>query len=114
MTIHMPASRRELVRGFVLNALCDDFENIDQVILPDVAREGAKCGLTIDRFEVVDTLRSLVTDGLVKAYDLSAAAADPFSTELPGMPPVDEIEDNFKTYFYITQAGMDIHMADAP
>ena len=30
--------RRELIRRMVLNAICDDFENVDQIILPVVER----------------------------------------------------------------------------
>lgn len=49
--------RRELIRRLVLNSICDDFENVDQSILPDVARHGSKFGLTIVRSEIVDTLK---------------------------------------------------------
>jgi hypothetical protein len=31
----------------VLNAICDDFENIDQIILPVVARDCAKLGFSV-------------------------------------------------------------------
>jgi hypothetical protein len=30
-------TRSEFVRLLVLNSICDDFENVDQIILPDVA-----------------------------------------------------------------------------
>jgi hypothetical protein len=81
-----------------LNSICDDFENVDQVILRDVAEGGAKCGLTIERPEVVEALAGLIEVGLAKAYILSAYPNDP-SRELQGMPPMDVIEENFKTYF---------------
>ncbi len=93
--------------------MSDDFENLDQVILPEVARDAAKCGLTIERPEVASALASLLSDGLIKAYDLSVRTTDPFRTELPGMPPLDEIEgitEMFKTYFYPTKKGMDLHL----
>ena len=102
--------RRELVRRLVLNSMCDDFENVDQVILPDVAKEAAKCGLTIERAEVVEAMGELVKDGLAKAYILSPWK--PFSTELPNMPPLDVVEENFETYFYPTKIGMDLHLSD--
>ena len=105
-------TRSEFVRLLVLNSICDDFENVDQIILPDVAKTGAKCGLTIERAEVVDALASLIADGLAKAYILPGPERSPFSGELPGMPPMDEVEENFKTYFYITKKGMDLHLAD--
>ena len=103
-------SRTELVRRLILNAICDDYENVDQVILREVAETASKCGLTIGRSEVVDTLAGLVEDGMAKAYDLSSR--EPFCMELSGMPPLDSIEEDFKTYFYITKCGMDFHRSD--
>jgi hypothetical protein len=105
-------TRSEFVRLLVLNSICDDFENVDQIILPDVARTGARCGLTIERSEVVGALASLIADGLAKAYILPGPERSPFSGELPGMPPMDEVDENFKTYFYITKKGMDLHLSD--
>jgi hypothetical protein len=55
--------RYELVRGLVLNSIFDDYENADQVILRDVAEDGAKCGLTIERSEIVNALSGLIMDG---------------------------------------------------
>ncbi len=96
----------------VLNAMCDDFENVDQIILPQVARDCTKLGLSVDRSEIVKTLSELVSDGLAKAYLLSGHSREPFSGELPGMPSVDVVEEDFKTYFYITKKGMDLHRSN--
>jgi len=92
----------------VLNSICDGYENVDQCILGDVAKDGAECGLTIERSEVVEALAGLVEDGLAKAYLLSPT--EPFCTELQGMPQVDAVEEFFETYFLITQKGMDLHL----
>lgn len=100
----------EFVQRLVLNTMTDDFENVDQVILRQVAQVGAKCGLTINRSQVVEAIRGLVEAGLARAYELSGR--DPFSVELPDMPPLDVEEENFKTYFYVTERGMDFHEAD--
>ena len=100
-------NRREFVRLSVLDAICDDYENIDQIILQHVVRQGAKLGLTIERSEVVDALGELVRDGLAKAFDLSTR---PF-TELPGMPSLEVVADQF-TYFYVTPKGMTIQLSD--
>jgi hypothetical protein len=105
-------TRSEFVRRLVLDSICDDFENVDQVILRQVAKTSEKCGLTIERSEVVDALASLVADGLARAYILPGLEKSPFSGELPGMPPMDEVEKYFKTYFYITKKGMDLHLSD--
>jgi hypothetical protein len=102
--------RSELVRRLILNAICDDYENVDQAILRDVAHDGSECGLTIERPEVVDALRGLIDDGLAKAYLLSRA--EPFSGELSGMPPLGVAEEDFQTYFYITKKGMDVHLSN--
>lgn len=104
-------TRSEFVRRLVLNEISDDFENVDQVILRGVADTGTKCGLTITRSEVVEALAGLVRDGLAKAYNLSGTR-DPFAGELQGMPQMDEIEEYFRTYFYITKQGMDVHLAE--
>ena len=37
--------------------------------------------------------------------------ADPFAGELPGMPALDSVEKGFKTYFFITKRGMDLHLS---
>ena len=98
-------TRSEFVRRLVLNEIGDDYENVDQVILRDAAETGAKCGLTIERSEVVEALASLIADGLAKAYVLPGPERSPFSGELPGMPPLDDVEEYFRTYFYITKKG---------
>ena len=103
-------TRGEFVRRLVLNSICDDFENVDQVILRDVAGTGAKCGLTIERSEVVDALAALIADGLAKAYRLSGK--EPFATEIQGMPPMEVVEEYFKTYFYVTKKGTGLHLSD--
>jgi hypothetical protein len=107
-----PMTRPEFVQRLILNSMCDDFENLDQVILRDVAGVAAKCGLTVELPEVVENLRMLVEAGLAKAYDLSATTDNPFSGELQGMPPLDTPEDYFRTYFYPTQNGMELHESD--
>jgi len=102
----LPISRRELIRLMVLIEVSDDYENVDQVILPHVAKQAAKCGLVIERREIVDALAGLMQDGLAKAYLLSPF--EPFSTELEGMPPLDVIEQDFETYFYVTKKGKEL------
>jgi len=90
--------------------MCDDYENIDQIILPAVAKDCTRLGFSVERSEIVRAVGELVRDGLVKAYLLSRW--EPFTTELPGMPPVDVVEEDFKTYFYPTGKGMNFHLSD--
>ncbi len=102
-------SRSELIRRMVLNAICDDYENVDQIILPSVAKDCAKLGFSVDKFDVAGALAELVKDGLAKAYLLSGSEAP---KEFEGMPSLEVVEENFKTYFYITKKGMDLHRSD--
>ena len=105
-------TREEFVQRLIVNSMCDDFENVDQVILRDVAEVAAKCGLTVERPEVVQNLRALVEGELVKAYDFSAPTGDPFAAALDGMPPLDTPEEDFRTYFHPTPKGLDWHKSD--
>ena len=56
-------NRSELIRRMVLNSVCDDYENIDQVILRDVAKDAVKLGFTVERSEIVDASAGLIEDG---------------------------------------------------
>jgi|SRR5580692_5909154 hypothetical protein len=103
-------NRSELIQRMVLNVMCDDYENVDQIILPHVARDCAKLGIIVERSEIVKELGELVARGMAKAYLLSSR--EPFSVELEGMPPLDIVEENFETYFYPTKKGMDFHLSN--
>jgi hypothetical protein len=107
-----PLVRSEFIRQLVLNSICDDFENLDQIILPEVAKAAVQYGWTIERSEVVNALTSLVEEGLAKAYILAGTDRNPLSGELNGMPPMGAVEEDFKTYFYITKKGMEVHLSD--
>ncbi len=93
----------------VLNEISDDYENVDQVILRNIRGDKDKLGFTVERSEIVNALAELIEGGLAKAYLLSATEP---ARELQSMPPLDVIEENFKTYFYITKKGMDLHLSD--
>jgi hypothetical protein len=96
----------------VLSAMCDDFENVDQIILPTVARDCAKLGISVERPEIVRTLGELVAEGLAKAYLLSGNNGDPLSGEIQGMPSLDIVEENFETYFYSYEEGHGLQISD--
>jgi hypothetical protein len=95
--------RDELIRRLVLDEICNDYENVDQIILPSVAREAAGLGVTVARVDVVHAMTSLIASGLARAYLL--ASKEPFVVPLEGMPPVDAIEAAYRTYFYATDDG---------
>ena len=79
MGIHDDAARIYSATGS--EYITDDFENVDQMILRESRKIGAKCGLTIGRSEVVEAIRALVGAGLARAYELSGP--DPFSGGTP-------------------------------
>lgn len=108
----MGVDHGEFVRRAVLASICDDYENVDQVILRQVAEEGSKQGIAVDRSEIVSALAALIEGGLAKAYTLSCT--EPFSVELGGMPELDVIEMDFATYFLATKKGVELHLADYP
>jgi hypothetical protein len=65
--------------------------------------------------EVLQTLHDLIDAGLAKAYRLGNQPAQ----ELSGMPTAGEIGSPYESrlndlYFYLTQEGMNIHLADYP
>ena len=101
-------SEKELVRRLVLNEISDDYENVDQTILPSVSKFCSKLGFLAERSDIVEALSGLIDEGLAKAYHLSQGPAE----EVQGMPPLDVIEDYFETYFYITPKGVLLQTSD--
>jgi hypothetical protein len=93
----------------VLDEISDDYENVDQIILPNVAKECSKLRVVVERSDIVNALAELIESGLAKAYLLSSSGP---AEDLPCMPPLDVIEDDFKTYFYITPKGLECHLSD--
>jgi hypothetical protein len=95
--------RDELVQRMVLSRICDDYENVDQSILPEVAENASGLGFTIERADVINALSNLVARGLAKCYIISGA--EPFAAELEGMPSLDVAEQNHRTFFLATHEG---------
>src|SRR5260370_26725081 len=51
--------RSDFIRRLVLTESSDDYENVDQIILPNVGRTAAKCGLTVERSDIISALAVL-------------------------------------------------------
>ncbi len=100
--------RNELIRWIVLSEICDDYENVDQIILPHVARDCVKLGFVVERSHIFNALEELIEGGLAKAYLLSGTKP---AEELRGMPSLD-VEEHFKTYFYATSKGKELPLSD--
>ena len=69
-------TRAELIRRFVLNSICDDYEDIDR-IRRAVEEEGAACGLTIREADILQALRESIQLGYAKAWNLYRAPTLP-------------------------------------
>ncbi len=82
-------TRAELIRLFVLDSFCDDYEDIEQ-ITKSIDRNSHDCGMTISHDEIIQALRELVEIGYAKAWDF-----DPREREKPeqyaGLPSTEEI-----------------------
>jgi len=102
--------RSELIRRIVLGNICTDYENLDQTILHDAARDARRLGFNIERQDVVEALRDLVSNGFAHAYRLSPSEQS--LVKLDTMPPLEEVEEYFETYFLVTPAGRDFELAD--
>ena len=92
---------------FVLNAICDDYENLTVSIAEPVVKDGIDCGLTIEKSEVVEALKELVELGWATAWQLGKDAH-----EFDRMPSLEEMEDANGAWFEITEAGMKVHVAE--
>jgi hypothetical protein len=99
-------TRNDFIRRFVLNEICDDYENLD-VLQSVIANESSRCGLEISRDEIVQGIAELIEAGLAKAYKLTPTRRP--AEEIPGVPPLDQI-DNY--YFWATPRGLDVQASD--
>ncbi len=98
--------RSELILRLLLTEICDDYENVDQIILKNVGERAAKWGVMVERADIVGALIELIRDGLANAYHL------PDQNELANMPSLDAIEEDFATYFLVTKRGLEFHRSD--
>ena len=99
-------TRAELVVRFVLNSISDDYENLSQEITGMVTKDGTDCGVTIEKSEIVTALEELVRRGWAKAYRLDNGPP----AEFDRMPSIEEMEDFYGAWFYITDAGMKVQL----
>jgi len=110
MCWNVVVNRGEFVRRAVLASICDDYENVDQVILREVAGEGVKRGVEVARAEIVNALAALVEEDWRRR--MRSPVPHPFLSELEAMPVLDVIEEYYSTYFLATKRGIELHVAD--
>ena len=96
-------TRSEWIRRLVLNGICDDYEDIEQ-ITKYVHDVGPRCAITISHDEIIQTLRELIELGYAKAWDLSRWP-DPATTDCQGMPPSEDITP-MDPRFFRTEEGL--------
>jgi hypothetical protein len=104
-------TRNELIRRFVLNSFCDDYEDIEQ-ITKAIDEEGPAGGLTISHDEIVQALRELIELGYAKAWDLQRWP-DPPTTDNQETPPREDITP-LNPRFARTEGGVAFHKASSP
>ena len=105
-------TREEIIRDLVLSEISDDYENVDQCILPHVEQALAETSIRVERADIVDALRSLVADGIASVHRLSAH--QPYETRLEEMPPLETPETDFETYSLVTAKGLEHVVSLAP
>lgn len=103
----MATTRAELRRMFILNVVCDDYENLE-MIRSEVDKMAPACGLPVTDKLISAELCRLIQDGLVSAYLLSST--DPVEA-LDGVPPDSELDEY---YYFVTKEGRALQLADFP
>lgn len=93
--------RLELLRGFVLEVVADDYEDLEK-IYAEVSGLGSRCGVSIPHSEILQAVIDLIETGLAKAYDLRGSRAE----EIQGATETFELHH---PYFLITPKGRGVH-----
>jgi hypothetical protein len=75
---------------FVLNACCDDYEDIEQ-ITKQVNELCPQCGLDVAREDILQALRELIELGYVRAWNLAEQQVRKPPRDYVGMPSLEEI-----------------------
>ena len=66
--------RDELVRSIVMDAIADDYEDL-QTVVGEVSCWSSEHGLALTHGEILDALTGLIDEGLAKAYRLDPNCA---------------------------------------
>ena len=98
-------ARNELVNLFVLDAISDDYEDMER-IANEVHSLGSRCGLSVTDDDISQGLITLITRGLAKAYRLYPSHRPP--EEIQGVPQPGNFPD---LYFLITDKGTELQLA---
>jgi hypothetical protein len=103
-------TRSELVRRLVLNEICDDYENLAVSIEMPVKEWGGRCGLFVEKEEIVQALKELVELGWAKAYRFVRSSGPP--EEIDRFPTIEDMEDPYGAWFYRTAEGLKAQLAE--
>jgi hypothetical protein len=100
--------RKELVRSYVLNAIADDYESLEQI--EKVARYfAAEEGITPpNNEELVVALKEVIAAGYAKAYLFSAP---PQNLPVAVKFDIDRLQDpdpRQRLWFYVTRSGHEL------
>ena len=97
-------TRREQIRMFVLEAIADDYEEIEH-ITETVAKWFGVCKLEITRGEIVQALITLIQEDCARAYHLTGIPGNKPEEIKVGLSP-DQIQLR-DPYFLITDKGVE-------
>jgi hypothetical protein len=96
----------------VLNEICDDYENLAISIEMPIMERGGRCGLYVDKGEIVHALQELVELGLARPYRLHGDRRPNWAEEMERMPSLEEMESPDGAWFFRTDAGLEAQLAD--
>jgi hypothetical protein len=97
------SDRAELLRMFVLDAIADDYENLEQ-ICADVSAMSTRCALLVQCSDVTKALVSLIASGLASPYKLR-----PTAEKVEGIPATDALGSY---YYWVTEKGREVQLSD--
>ena len=96
-------TEKDLLEIFVLNEICDDYENL-QHIEARIQPWSAEYGLSFSTAEIQQSLCTLLEAKLIAAYDLRELVDHPVAIE--GSIPT---EDLASLYYFLTADGIKHH-----
>ena len=94
----------EWVRQYVLNAVADDYENLEQIV-GSVIHWAFSDGKVVPLTQIMEALIEIVTKGDAKAYVLSPQP--PYSTEFHWSTSEEQFEASrvWELWYHITEQG---------
>jgi hypothetical protein len=103
-------TRAQLLRRFVLNAICDDTEDLE-MIYESVYSDPASSAMRVERPEIVRALLEVIEGGHATAYRLIVGWPHDRLEKLDEAPPLEEMETPHTIYYGLTPKGKELHLS---